>query len=121
MRSLIFKIIFLFFISFSLSYAQNKIKYPCSKEASKAITTTIQYYLDHGHSAIPSSHAEILHQQCLNHFASAVVHAKKHETDDAIVYLQQVNKEWKVLILGTDFDSLNKLNIPKKLQDATHF
>ena len=122
MRIVISKMFLLFFISISMSYAHSKIKYPCSENDKKEMTTVIQYTLDHGNSAIPSSGANIMHEQCLNNFASAMIHAKKNETDNAIVYLQKVNGKWKVLTLGTDFgDSLDKLNIPKKLQDATAY
>lgn len=111
------KIIFLFFISIATTQAENKIKYPCSEKDKKEITTAIKYYLDHSNSAIPSSHVDIMHEQCLKNFASAIVHPKKNETDDATVYLKKTNK-WTVLILGTDFgDSLTKLHIPKDLQN----
>jgi hypothetical protein len=117
----IFKFIFLFFISIAVCQAENKITHPCSKQDKREITNAIKYYLDHGNSAIPSSHTDIMREQCINNFASAIAHPKKHETDDAIVYLQKTNNKWKVITLGTDFgDTLDKLNIPKKLQDVTN-
>lgn len=118
----IMKIFFLFLIATSMSHAQNKIKYPCSLKDKQELTSAINHYLDHGNSAISSSQVEIMRAQCLNDFASAVLHPKKNETDNAIVYLQKENKKWNVLILGTDFtDALDKFHIPKKLQEATHF
>lgn len=94
--------------------------YPCSKEDTVQVTSAIKYYLDHGNSAISSKQVNILYAQCLDDFASAIVYPKNNETDEAIVYLQKANNQWKVLTLGTDFgDTLTQLNVPKKLQDAT--
>lgn len=121
MRFLI-KIIFIFLIATPMSQAQNKIKYPCSLNDKRELIAAINSYLDHGNSAISSKQVEIRQEQCLNNFASAIIHPKKNETDNAIVYLQKVNKKWNVLILGTDFTgALDKFHIPKKLQEATRF
>lgn len=120
MRTLIEKIIFTFFMTTAIAQGNNHIAYPCSAKDKQAITSAINYELDHGSSAIPSSHVKIMHEQCIKHFASAIIHPKKNETDNALVYLQKVNDKWKVLTLGTDFgDSLDKLHIPKELQEAT--
>lgn len=89
----------------------------CSASDKKEIMSSIKYYLDHGNSAIAFDRVQIMKERCLDNFASAIVHPKQNETDDATVYLKKENGQWKVLLLGTDFgDALSKLQVPKELR-----
>jgi hypothetical protein len=108
--------IFLYILFFPiLTFATTTIiNIKCNKLDSIAIHAAIISYLDKN-SSVPSQEVIISKMQCLDQYASAIVHPKRPLTDDAIVYLHK-KKKWKVLSIGTDFNADFLKQIPKKIR-----
>jgi hypothetical protein len=87
----------------------------CSTEDSKAIKASILEYVGK-QTAVSPDNITILSEKCVSPYASATVHLIKPVTDDATIYLHNVDNHWKVLSMGTDFDEEFLATIPQELR-----
>lgn len=105
-----------FALTFSVFHQANAANISCTETDKKGIEKSINVYLDDGkNSAIFYKDVILLPKGCVNGYAKVLVHPKKPVTDDAIVYLQQVNGNWHVLNLGTFFEPDFLAKIPQEL------
>ena len=105
---------FMFLLFFPIFSFASHVNTTCNKQDTFAIHAAITSYIEKN-SDMHAQDVTILKLQCLNRYASAIVHPKKPVTDDATVYLQKT-KKWKVLALGTDFDRHQLKEIPKQIR-----
>ena len=88
---------------------------PCNDKDTNAIDKTIMVYVKKN-TAISTDSVKIMAQNCVATYAAATVHPVDGATDDAKVYLHKIDKNWKVIAFGTDFDEKVLSALPEELK-----
>ncbi len=110
------RLIFFALILFAFNQA-NATETSCTETDKKGIENSIKNYLNNvKNSTLRYKDVTLLSKNCVKGYAKVIVHPKKPVTDDATVYLQQHKGNWKVLSLGTFFESDFLAKFPKELR-----
>lgn len=101
-----------------VSQALNLDGMSCSAKDAKVIDTVARKYFEE-HSSFTQDDVSTASHHCFNHHASARLKLNPPSTVQAIVYLQKVHHQWKVILLGSAFKPQALSVIPNELRQVT--